>query len=184
MSRILKSRRAKVLLGAVAALAITVTAVAYWTSTGSSSTTATTETNSGDQFTFAPAPSTASGLAPGVAAKELTGAVKNNATDAKYNLQTITATLNSVSGAGTADSSHPACTIDDYRLSNLATTGGWVISSTGGHTDNVATLTVGDDLAAGASHSFDKLGVAMFDNASSNQDTCKGATLNISYSAS
>jgi hypothetical protein len=181
MSRIIKSRRTKVLLGAVAALAIVAAAVAYWTSSGSSSTTAGTQAGNGTAFSFTPAPSTASDLAPGVSAKELTGAVKNSDTTANYKLQTITATLKNVTGAGTADTDHPACTVDDYRLSNL-TDGSWVVSSTGGHTNNVATLTVGNDLAAGASQAFAKLGVAMFDS-SSNQDTCKGATLNLDYSA-
>lgn len=181
MSRIIKSRRTQVLLGAVAALAIAAAAIAYWTSSGSSSTTATTTAGVATVFDFNPAPATAAGLAPGVAAKELTGAVKNTDTTASYKLQKITATLKNVTGAGTADADHPACTIDDYRLSNV-TGGTWVITSTGGNHDNVATLTVNNDLAAGASQAFDKLGVEMFDS-TSNQDTCKGATLNIDYSA-
>jgi hypothetical protein len=181
MSRIIKSRRAQAVLAVVAALAIGVVAYAYWTSSGSGTTTAATQAGNGTAFSFDPAPTTASGLAPGVSAQELTGAVKNADTNgANYKLQTITATLKDISNGGSG--STPACTIDDYRLSNI-TGGSWVITSTGGHTANVATLTVGNDLAAGASQSFSKLGVAMFD-AATNQDNCKGATLNIDYSAS
>jgi hypothetical protein len=175
----MKSRRAKVVVGSLAALAIAVAAVAYWTSSGTSTTTATTKDGNATVFSFAPAPTTATGLAPGVAAKELTGAVKNTDSTANYKLQTITATLKDISNGGTG--STPACTIGDYRLSNISG-GTWVISSTTGHTDDVATLTVGNDLGAGDSQAFDKLGVAMFD-ASTNQDNCKSAVLNIDYSA-
>jgi hypothetical protein len=181
MSRILKSRRAKVVLGVVAALAITVAAVAYWTSSGSSTTTATTQAGNGTTFSFGTTNNTPSGLAPGAGVKELTGTVTNTDADTSYKLQTITATLSSVSGAGTADANHPACSIDDYRLSDISG-GDWVITSSATHTNDVATLTVNSDLAASATHDFDKLGVAMFD-ASTNQDTCKGATLHISYAA-
>jgi hypothetical protein len=183
MSRIIKSRRAKVLLGALAAMAIAAAAVAYWTSSGSGTTTATTKAGNGTTFSFGTTNNTPSGLAPGAGAKELTGSVTNTDADTSYKLQTITATITSVT-APNADATH-TCTVDDYRLSDLHPAAGdaWVISNTTvtAHNDK-AVFSPQDDLAAGADRSFGDLGVELLDQ-SRNQDGCKGATANIGYAA-
>jgi len=180
MSRIIKSRRAKVLFGAMAALAIVAVAVAYWTSSGSSTTTATTQAGNATTFSFGTTNNTPSGLAPGAGAKELTGTVTNTDGDTSYKLQTITATITSVTKAQGAVG---ACTVDDYRLSDLhaATGDAWVISDStvSSHSDK-AVFSPQDDLAAGADRSFGDLGVELLDQ-SHNQDGCKGATVNLHY---
>lgn len=182
MSRIIKSRRTKVLLGTVAALAVAVAAIAYWTSSGSGTTTATTKAGNATTFSFGTTNNTPSGLAPGAGAKELTGKVTNSDSDTAYKLQTITATIVSVDKAQGAVG---ACTVDDYRLSDLhaATGDAWVISNTSetSHSDK-AVFSPQDDLAAGADRSFGDLGVELLDQ-SHNQDGCKGATVNIGYAA-
>jgi hypothetical protein len=164
-------------------------AFAYWTTTGTANGTASTQTGLAG-FTVAQDTYAGSPLYPGITAQELTGTVKNDDTHSPAKLQQIVATLKAPTGGGT-DSTKPACTVADYGFENLATTGGWVISnSDSSHLNDVATLTVNqslakDDLATGGpdTYAFNKLGVKML-NASTNQDRCKGATVNVTYDAS
>lgn len=98
MSRILKSRRAKALLGAVAALAITAVAVAYWTGTGSGTGSAASSTGTSvtvNHIAFDP------GLYPGKE-EAVTFDVTNNSSTEKAYVASETLSIDSVKTSGGA----------------------------------------------------------------------------------
>jgi hypothetical protein len=136
------------------------TAYAYWSAAGGTGTgTATSATGTASlAVTQTTAPVN---LAPGVAAGTISGSIKNNANNSAY-VTSVTVSIASVTKAGGA----PAGTCDstDYTLSNPI-------------------MTVGSDIAAGATAPFTGATLG-FNDKVTNQDACKGATVNLSYLSS
>lgn len=135
------------------------TAYAYWSTTGSGTGTAATSAGAANlTVTQTAAPTN---LYPGAAAGAITGTVRNNAENAAYVTQ-VMASIASVTKAANAPAG--TCDASDYVLSNAA-------------------MAVGKDLASGATEAFSGATLA-FNNKTSNQDACKGATVNLAYAAS
>lgn len=154
MSRIISKKRA--LIGIVASLAIAAVAIAYWTTTGGGSGTGGTQTEADiDDLTV-----TQSGLNamfPGDAAQTITVTVANPATnDASIRVASVTASKSSVTGGGTT------CDVNDYTLTDPVMTGA-------------------QEIAAGTTDDFSGAKVQFNNKPGENQDDCKGATLNLSY---
>jgi len=150
-----KSRRSLVIGSVAALLLIGGVAFAYWTNSGSGTGSATTGTNTA--ITIVQTSSSAT-LYPGGAPSTLSGTFNNPNTSPVY-VNDLTATLASVSGSvGT-----PACTIADYALV----------------TD---TISVDGQVAVDDTTAWSGIQVRML-NSSTNQDACKNATINLSYSS-
>ena len=150
---------------AIAAAAVAVvaigggTAYAYWSTTGSGSGTASTSAGASNlTITQTAAPTN---LAPGVAAGAITGTVTNNATNSAY-VNSVTVSIAGVTGPNITLST--PCDASDYTLAN-------------------PTMSVATDLATGASANFSGASLAFNDKTTSNQDGCKSATVNLSYSS-
>ena len=151
-----KSRKFAIVAGStVGALAIGGVAFAYWSTSGSG--TGSAATSAGASNLSIVQTSTITGLAPGVAAKSITGIVTNNAANSAY-VDTVTVSIDSVTPAGSG-----ACTADDYTI-------------------NSPVMDVQQDLAAGAHTGFSGASIEFVDSAS-NQDGCKGATVNLAYAS-
>lgn len=152
------SKRAKIVVAGTVVLATIGggVAFAYWSSNGSGSGTANTSTGASNLVvtqTSAPAD-----LAPGLAPEAVTGTITNKATNSAF-VNTVTVAIGSVTQAAGAQGT---CDASDYTLSG-------------------ATVTLGQDVAAGASVNFSGPTLA-FNDKSTNQDGCKGATVNLTYS--
>ncbi len=150
-------RRIFLLVGVVAVLAIAVGAYAYWTQGGTGSGTATAGTTSAITVNQT---STVSGLYPGGSAATLSGNFDNPNASA-VTISSITAVVSSISG-GAGDAAKPACTTADFSI--------------GG---SVGTTAVPSGSGTG---SWTGLTIQLL-NTAANQDNCKGATANISYTA-
>jgi hypothetical protein len=151
-------RRRILLLASVGAmLLLAVGAYAYWTQGGSGSGSATAGTTSNITVNQT---SSVSGLYPGGPAVTLSGNF-DNPNPGSVRISSITGVVSSISGAGT-DGSKPACTTSDFTI--------------GG---SVGVTTVPSGTGVG---SWSGLTVQMV-NGAGNQDNCKGATANISYTA-
>jgi hypothetical protein len=138
------------------------TAFAFWSSSGSADGSSTT-TNPASNVIVVAQTTGASNLAPGHAAETLSGTVTNPAASGnKFYVTQVVASIKSVTKDPNAVSG--TCDSTDYTLSN-------------------ATMTVGSDLAPGASANFSGATLAFNDKAT-NQDQCKGATVTITYTAS
>ena len=153
------SRRAK--LAVAGAVVMTVlgggVAFAFWSSSGSGAGTGSTSSGASSlTVTQAGAPTD---LAPGVAAGTISGTVKNTATNNAY-VNTVTVAIASVTKA--ANAAAGTCDASDYALSN-------------------AVMAVNTDLTPGQTVSFTGATLG-FHNKASNQDACKGATVNLAYS--
>ncbi len=158
-------KRTYVLLGVLAVVAAmaTVGAYAYWTAAGSGAGSATTGTITAGITVNQT--SSVSGLYPGGLAQALSGNFSNANTSNAY-VTSVTASLSSVtmSSSAVVDAGHPACTVADFQLNN-------------------PTTSVGQDITPGAANgSWSGPSVQLL-NTASNQDNCKNATLNISYSS-
>jgi hypothetical protein len=136
-------------------------AYAYWTSSGSGSGSATTGTTATITVNQVGVPTGLYPSAVGVGTQELSGTFTNS-NASPVTITSVTATVTSISGGGTADATHPACVPADYAIAGTS----------GANTVPVGTL-VG---------SWTGLNIQMVDNGL-NQDTCKGATPIITYSA-
>jgi hypothetical protein len=154
------STRAKL----VAAGAVVMTALgggvafAYWSTTGSG--TGTGSTSSGASSLTVTQTTAPTDLAPGVAAEPISGTVKNTATNNAY-VSTVTVSIASVAKA--AGAAAGTCDATDYTLSNPA-------------------MTVNTDLTPGQTITFTGATLGFNDKTTSNQDACKGATVNLAYS--
>jgi hypothetical protein len=153
MKKFLMRKRTLVALSVVAVLAVAGAAFAYWTTSGSGSGTAGVSAGTADLTVTQT--STLNAMYPGDSAQTLAGTVKNNA-DNKVTVDSVTASLDSVSGAGTG-----GCDVSDFTLGS-------------------ATMTVGQELAKNDVANFTGATVH-FNNKNTNQDGCKGATLHIKY---
>jgi len=134
-------------------------AFAYWTAggsgTGSASTAASTTAITAVQT------STVSALAPGAAAQTLSGNFTNTNSGPVY-VTTVVASIASVTKSGTAVA---GCDATDYTLAN-------------------ATMTVGAQVQAGSAQGSWTGATLQFNNKATNQDACKGATVNLAYTVS
>jgi len=143
---------------AVVAVAGAGTAYAYWTSTGSGTGSATTSAGASN-LTLAQT-SNISNMYPGDSAQAITGTVTNNAGNSAY----VTAVTASISGVTLATGAVGVCDASDYTLAT-------------------PTMTVGRDVVAGGSATFTGATIK-FNNKTTNQDGCKGATVALAYAAS
>lgn len=154
-----KISKKKLLVAGVATAVIATgggVALAYWSTTGSGSGSASTSAGASDlTITQTAAPSN---MAPGVAPDAIAGTVKNNATNNAY-VNTITVSIDSVEQAAGATGT---CDAGDYTLSN-------------------AVMNVKQDLAPGASATFSGATLGFNNKPTTNQDGCKGATVNLAY---
>ena len=134
-------------------------AYAYWTAGGSGTGTGATGTASA---LVVRQTSTVSAMAPGAAAQTLSGNFDNPNTAAVY-VTAVTAGISSVTKAVGAPAG--TCDAGDYTLTG-------------------AEMTVDAQVAVGnASGSWSGATLA-FNSTSANQDACKGATVNLAYTAS
>lgn len=153
------NRRTVVVL-AVAAVALmaAIGGYAYWTQGGSGTGSATAGNTVA--ITVNQTSVSAGTLYPGGPAEALSGDFDNPNAHA-VNISSVTAAVSSISGAGT-DAAKPACTTADFAIGG--TSGATVVPSGTG---------VG---------SWSGLNISLLDNGL-NQDNCKGATANITYTA-
>ena len=150
------SKKSKVAIAGltIAAVAGGGTAYAFWSTTGTG--TGSGSTSAGASNLAIAQTSTISGLAPGVTAQSIAGTVTNNATNNAY-VNTVTVSIASVTGGA------GACSAADYTLS-------------------APVMSVTSDLAPGGSATFTGASLA-FNDTASNQDGCKGATVNLAYAS-
>lgn len=134
-------------------------AFAYWTGGGSGSGTVSSQSTLAaltvNQTT------TISNLAPGVAAQTLSGNFNNPNAGSVY-VTTVTASISSVTKATGAVVG--VCDATDYTLAN-------------------ATMTVGAEVPTGNAKGAWTGATIAFNDKATNQDQCKGATVNLSYTA-
>jgi len=150
-----KKRGAKVLAVAGGLVLIGGVAFAYWTQGGSG--TGTASTGDTDAITVNQT-STVEGLAPGVPAQTLSGNF-TNPNDGPVYVTSVTVEIDSVTG-GAGD-----CDESDYTLAN-------------------ATMPVNAEIPVGTGGSWGGATLAFNNKADVNQDGCKGATVNLAYTAS
>jgi hypothetical protein len=156
MFRRIKIRKIVGLTTAVAL--VTAGAYAYWTNGGSGSGTAVTGSNAAITVTQTTSPT---GLYPGGPAAALAGKF-NNGNDGKVYVNDVDATIASVTGPN-IDATHP-CDASDYVLSGFP-------------------VSVDAEVNAGtAQGSWSGGGIALT-NSAANQDGCKGATVNLTYTS-
>jgi hypothetical protein len=145
------------LVAGVAALVIAGTAgsaIAYWSTSGTGTGSASTSAGASD-LTITQT-STIAAMHPGDTAQTITGTVTNNAANSAY-VNTVTVSIASVTPvAGTCDAT-------DYTLATPV-------------------MTVAQDVAAGGSANFSGA-TLKFNNKLTNQDGCKGATVNLAYAS-
>jgi hypothetical protein len=149
-------RKKKILIATVAAVVIGAgSAFAYWSTTGSGSGSA--ATSAGASNLAVAQTSTISNMFPGDTAQTISGTVTNNASNKAF-VNSVTVSIASVTQAGTAVGT---CDSTDYTLASTS-------------------MTVGTDVAAGDTVPF--TGATLkFNNKATNQDGCKGATVNLAY---
>ena len=136
-------------------------AYAYWTANGTG--TGLGSTLSGVTALTAVQRSTVSDLQPGTAPQALSGDF-NNPNDGPIYVATVTASIASVVKAGGAPAG--PCDATDYTLSN-------------------ATMTVNAEVAPGmAVGGWSGASIEFHNKPSTNQDGCKGATVNLAYAIS
>jgi hypothetical protein len=154
MSRIISKKRA--LLGIVASLAIAAVAIAYWTAGGSGEGTApvdaTTNALTATQTTVL------TDMYPGDSAQTISGTVANSNNEKIY-VADVVASIDSVDQAAGAVGS---CDASDFTLAS-------------------ATMPVGAEANGGGGTVPFTGATIKFNNKASNQDGCKGATVNLAY---
>lgn len=150
-------------IGLLAAAAVVVVgsgiAFAYWTAGGSGSGSAATGTN---VPITAVQTSAVSSMGPGDSPQALFGNFNNSNSGPVY-VSTVTVSISSVVKAGGA--APGTCAAADYTLAN-------------------AVMTVGAEVAAGNGQGSWTGASIKFNNTGSNQDQCKGATVNLAYAIS
>jgi hypothetical protein len=132
-------------------------AFAYWTTGGSG--TGTASTGSGVSNITAVQTSTVSAMSPGDAAQTLSGNFTNTNSGPVY-VTSVTASIASVTKAGGAPAG--TCDATDYTLAN-------------------AVMTVNSEIPAGTAQGAWSGATIKFNNKVTNQDACKGATVNLAY---
>ena len=178
MRKVTNKKIAAVALGAVA-LTGTGVAYAYWTTTGSGEGTATTNAGAAAQLQVnqlaAPANTL---LAPGLAGGTLSGTVENigAAGSPSYAVEAVEITLSVTKAQGAVGT----CDASDYLITG---TSGFersaYVPSTG--VIVIDLLENGDDVDLAAQATTPWTSTLSFVNKDSNQDGCKGATVNLAY---
>ncbi|MBA3781107.1 MAG: hypothetical protein H0X12_04540 [Nocardioides sp.] len=151
------NRKKKVTLLTTAVVLVGGAAFAYWTGTGSGTGTGSTAT--AVTALTAVQTSTVSNLAPGATAQPLSGNFNNSNSGPVY-VATVTASIASVVKAAGAVAG--TCDATDYTLVN-------------------ATMTVDAQVPAGTAQGAWTGATIQFNNKATNQDQCKGATVNLAY---
>ena len=151
------NRKAAIAIGAVLLLTAG-GAYAYWTGGGSGTGSAATDTTVGITVTQTTTPT---GLYPGGPTAALAGKFNNTNAGPVY-VNDVNATISSVTGPN-IDASNP-CTADDYRLNGFP-------------------VSVDAQVPAGtAQGNWSGASIELL-NAGTNQDGCKGATVNLAYTS-
>jgi hypothetical protein len=158
MARLSKKTKVAVTAATSVALVGGGVAVAYWTTGGSG--TGAASTGSGVSNITAVQTSTVSGMAPGDSAQTLSGNFNNTNSGPVY-VATVTASIGSVTKASGAPAG--TCDATDYTLAN-------------------AVMTVNSEVPAGTAQGSWSGATIKFNNKATNQDACKGATVNLAYS--
>jgi hypothetical protein len=154
---LLKRKKLAVPLGVVAALAVATAAFAYWTTTGSGTGSASTGTTTPVTITQV---GSISGLAPGSAAQAVDFKINNPASTKQY-VTSVTVSISSVTVGGAPAT---GCSSADFTL--------------------VQPNAISTDLPSGDT-SFSPSGATLaMKNLATNQDGCKGATVNLAFQAS
>jgi hypothetical protein len=174
--------RKRVMLLAIAALAIGISAgaFAYFTASGNGTGHATVGSATG--WTVTPTDVTPDQLYPGGPSYAVGGTVTNGGSAAQQ-LNQVGAVIQAPSDTG-SDGLKPACTAADFALSTLGTD--WVID-----TATTTHLLVNQEIAAAGHYDWTGLNVAMVNRSDTspgdglgNQDNCQGATVNVKFTAS
>lgn len=162
MFRSITKKRSVVALSIVAVLAVAGGAYAYFSSTGSGTGTASVGTSS--PWTVTPAAATGGPLVPGSGTETITYTV-TNASSGHQKLNTTTASVasNSSGDVTTNGTDVPGCLATWFTVTN--------------------TPPAAADLAGGATQTGGSLTVTM-PNVNTNQDSCKGASPDITINAS
>ena len=154
------NKRRGLVLGVIASLAIGGAAVAYWTAGGSgtgSGTAAGSQTGlTANQTT------TLTAMYPGDSAQTISGNF-NNPNSGPIHVGTVTASISSVTKAVGAPAG--TCDATDFTLANAA-------------------MTVNAEVPVGSAQGAFTGATIKFNNKATNQDACKGATVNLAYAIS
>lgn len=146
--------RKRSLIGAgVIALLLSAGAYAFWTAGGSG--TGTAPTSAGTEALVVNQVTVLNDMYPGDSAQTISGTF-DNGNDGPIRVATVTASIASVTGGD------GACDATDYTLANAVMT-------------VAANVPVGDGVSAWTGATI------MFNNKATNQDGCKGATVNLAY---
>ena len=154
-----KSQKIAVVTATSVALVGGGVAYAFWTTSGSGSGSAATSAGAADLTVSETNP--VSNMFPGDEAQELSGTVTNNAVNAAY-VAKVVASISSVTKATGATGT---CDATDYTLAD-------------------PTMLVGQDVPAGDFVNFSGATIQFNNKADANQDGCKGATVNLTYTVS
>lgn len=133
-------------------------AYAYWSTSGSG--TGSAATSAGASNLAIAQTSTLSSMYPGDTPQTISGTVTNNASQSAYVAQVVV----SIASVTKGGSPVVGCDATDYALTN-------------------PTMNVAKDIAGGSSTTFSGATI-QFNDKTSNQDACKGATVNLAYAAS
>lgn len=147
-------------LSVVSVLAIAVAAFAYWTTSGSGSGSATAGSDAGVTVSGDPA----NGIYPGGDVAVTTTVTNSSSTQAQY--------VTNLHVAISIDATHAGNGCDASWFTYKA-------DSEASGDSNPHTVALDTEIAAGADHAVD--GKVFMANTTSNQDACKGATIDLAY---
>lgn len=151
-------RRAMAVLGVIAVLAVAGAAIAYWTAGGTG--TANGQAAAGVSDLTANLTTPLSDMYPGDSPQSLAGTIDNPNSASVY-VTSVTASISKVTPAGSG-----SCDKTDFTLAN-------------------PTMSVGRDVPNGSpADSFSGATIQFNNKPSTNQDGCKGAAVEITYSIS
>ena len=153
-------KRVLATLSVVGILAISVAAFAYWTTSGSGSGSATAGTDAGVTVAGNPA----NGIYPGGDVAVTTTVTNSSSTQAQY--------VSNLHVAISIDSTHATAGCNASWFTYKA-------NSDASAASNPHTTVLNHEIAAGGTHSVD--GKVFMADTASNQDACKGATIDLAY---
>jgi ABC-type glycerol-3-phosphate transport system substrate-binding protein len=153
------TKRRALLLGAVATLALAGIAFAYWTAGGSGTGSASAAASTNDLTVVQTTSLTP--MYPGDSAQTIAGKFNNSNSGPVY-VDTVTASISDVTQAAGATGS---CDATDFTLASAA-------------------MTVGHEVPAGTGVDSFTGATIRFNDKAANQDGCKGATVELTYTVS
>jgi len=159
-SHMFTKRRALIGAGVLGAVVVSALAFAFWTTSGSGSGSATAGTDAGVTVSGDPA----NGIYPGGSVPVTTTVTNSSATQSQH--------VQNLHVAISIDSAHATAGCSASWFTYKA-------DSEGSGDSNPHTVTLNTDLAASGTHSVD--GHVFMSNTNTNQDACKGATINLAY---